>query len=190
MWPSKHLRYYQNLRQSGFTLLEMLIAMALATMLLMTITALFMTFLVSGAKSNIKRTLIREGQYALSQMEFMLRNADTLKLNSAFKTCDPTMDRIAFYSRDGWSTEFLQATDNGVVKIASVGAQPPPSFQPSLPAQYLTSDSVSITNGPSFACNQTGSTVFVDISFTLTKTSTNGSASEDFKSRVQMRNYN
>lgn len=158
--------------QEGFTLIELLVVTSLLVFLLISISALFMTFLLSGTKLNTRNLVKAEGRHALNQMEFMLRNALELTTNTGGQVCQPGMDRISLLSSDGFETEFR--AQGG--KIASNSAN-------------LTSETVQLVNGPTFDC-ETGATGegYVRISFELSKTVPDAVVTERFSTIVSLRN--
>lgn len=165
--------------QTGFTLVELLITTSLTVMLMLTITTLFMTFLIGNSKTNIRKKVKEEGLTALSQMEFIIKNAHYVE-----GTCSSGTS-IDITSLDGGTTTYRQQTVNGIDKIASTSASTPPV------TKYLTSDSVNISD-LNFACTGETGNRQITISFKLTKNApTLGEESiieEDFKSIVNMRN--
>lgn len=158
--------------QSGFTLIELLVVTSLLVFLLISISALFMTFMLSASRLNTRNTVKAEGRHALNQMEFMLRNALEISTNGNGQVCSTGMNRIALLSSDGFITEF-SALDG---KIASNSAK-------------LTSESVQIVSGPTFDCEY-GATGdgYVRITFELRKTIPDSVISERFSSIVSLRN--
>ena len=91
----------RSAKQAGFTLIELMIVTSLMVILSLTVSALFMTFLITNARTNTKNTLKVEGSYALSQMEFMLRNSIQVVENSNTQVCQSDMDRIRIQSLEG-----------------------------------------------------------------------------------------
>lgn len=167
--------------EAGFTLIELLIVTALIVILSLTVSAMFMTFLVTNARTNTKNTLKVEGSHALTQMEYMLRNSYQLVENSDAQLCQSSMDRIAFESIDGQQTEFYLDDSIDPSKIASNSA-------------YLTSDRVMVQN-LSFSCTEAYSGVrSVTIDFDLSKivpsvsNTTNEASTEHFSAIVSLRN--
>lgn len=160
-------------KQRGFTLIELMVVLALGAMLMLTVTNLFITSLSGRAKTNIRKELKSEGALAMNQLIFLLRNAQPLSV------CDgsPT-DYLELTLNDGETTILTTAAET-TIRIASNSA-------------YLTSESVSVTNSLSFTCDSAsdGNGQYVTIEFTLTKAggSGNTSVSENFKSGVQIRN--
>jgi len=120
----------------GFTLIELLVVTSLLVFLLVSISSLFMTFILGSTKVNTRNLVKSEGRHALNQMEFIIRNSVELAANGAGQTCQIGMNRLALISKDGRQTEFRLL--NG--RIASDSAN----------TANLTSESVTISNGPTF----------------------------------------
>lgn len=155
--------------QGGFTLIELLIVTTLSIMLMLTAAALFTTFLISNNRTDSNQAIKAEGEYAIGQMEFLLRNALELLPNSFDQTCTSGMTEITFKSVDDGITTLVQEDDaNGVARIASNSAQ------------FLTSDSVELVAGPTFDCVESPDKVqqYITISFTLQKNATSFGAEE------------
>jgi type II secretory pathway pseudopilin PulG len=152
-------RSHSHQSQAGFTLIELIIIVSLTIILMLTASALFMTFLISGAKINSTQTVKQEGQYALSQMEFLLRNAVEILPNTLGDECEADMTEIKLKSFDGGETTLLIEDDGGVNKIASNSGV------------YLTSEAVEIADDLNFTCTQSNdeSHPHINISFTLRK---------------------
>lgn len=168
----------------GFTLIELLIVVSLTVILSLAASALFLTSLVSSSKGNALQTVKTEGEYALSQIEFIIRNGLEILPNSAGITCDNDMSELKIRSIDQGTTTFLAETVEGVNKIASNSGI------------YLTSDSVTLVSGPKFDCKQsigTG-TPYVTVQFTLRKGTpglddTREIVERDFQTSVNLRSY-
>ena len=174
---------------AGFTLIELLIVTTISALLLLTVSSVLMTFMLSNNKSGSRQKVVSEGKFALSQMEFLLRNSIKLVPNINNQTCEANMDSIAFSSIDGQYTELLSTIDSaaseesggdGVTKIASMAGLVNPYF--------LTSDAVTIDSGPSFNCVEEGNNKYVEITFTLSKNPSNNFVPETFNSRINLRN--
>lgn len=145
----------------GFTLIEVLIVVTLSIMLMLTASALFLTFLVGGARSTNSQLVKNEGKYALSQIEFLLRNSLLILPNANSQTCEASMDEIVLKGYDNSTTRLfkeLDSTDNKY-KIASNSGV------------YLTSGSVDIVSGPTFSCTKSddGVSQYVSVTFILRK---------------------
>lgn len=120
---------------------------------------IFLTFLVGNTRTTSLHLIKQEGQYALNQMEFLLRNSIELLPNSSGLECQTGMDEIKLKSIDGQTTTLMAEEDGGVDKIASNSGV------------YLTSDSVELIEGPIFDCSQSDDQghPFVNFRFTLRK---------------------
>lgn len=156
----------------GFTLIELLISTTLIVLIMLSVSSLFMTFLIGGSKTNVKKKLSEEGAFALSQMEFLLKNArhiDEL-------TCSSGMNSIRLISIDNGQTTLRRITTGGIGKVASNSA-------------YLTSDAVDVPlGGLLFNCSGEAGNRQVEIYLTLDKTSPDGNQTETFHSIVNVRN--
>ncbi len=62
--------------QAGFTLIELLVVSTIFVLLMAASSGLFINFMVSGAKTNINQKLKQEASDALTQIEFLIRNAE------------------------------------------------------------------------------------------------------------------
>lgn len=147
-------------KQAGFTLLELLIIVSLSVMLMLSSSALFITFLLGNTKVNRMQSIKNEGEYAMAQMEFLLRNSLSLEPNNETFVCQADMESIAVKSIDGGVTTFFAEQDSDLQdKIASNSGI------------YLTSGDVTLLDGPTFDCSESAdkSARYVTISFTLRK---------------------
>lgn len=146
---------------SGFTLIELLIVVSLSVMLMLSASSLFMTFLLGNTKVARMQLIKHEGEYVMSQMEFLLRNAVQLVANDDGEICERDMTSIAFISIDSGETLLNKSVDpsDSKEKIASNSAK------------FLTSGDVDIINGPYFDCTESEDklTQYVGIRFTLRK---------------------
>jgi prepilin-type N-terminal cleavage/methylation domain-containing protein len=177
--------------QAGFTLIELIMVVTLSVILMLGASALFMTFLVSNTKVTSQQELKNEGEYALRQVEFLLRNATKLVAdpnNSACVNnptvscyCSANMFKISLKSRDDGITT-LSAQDG---KIASDSGTAVNS------GVYLTSSDYTLNN-LRFDCtgNANGSSPYVQVRFTLSKgtASNDDYVTQDFSTGVSLRN--
>lgn len=148
-----------RLNNYGFTLLELLIVVSLTVMLMLSASALFLMFLISNTKGNALKTVSAEGDYALSQMEFIIRNAIEILPNTAGITCAADMDELVVRSVDNGITTLTSEDVDGVAKIASNSGI------------YLTSGAAELIAGPEFDCTavEAGNSQYITIQFTLRK---------------------
>jgi prepilin-type N-terminal cleavage/methylation domain-containing protein len=176
----------QDPNQAGFSLIELLIVVSISILLMLAASSLFMTFLIGSAKTNSAKLIKNEGEYALAQMEFLLRNATEILSvddNGVIKTCENNMGAIRFRSIDNGITTLTRSVDptDSQFKIASNSG-------------FLTSSGLTLVSGPTFNCAQSDDSVsqYVTINFTLRKGSPGVDEArdiiqQDFTSGVQIR---
>ncbi|MCB9813645.1 MAG: prepilin-type N-terminal cleavage/methylation domain-containing protein [Pseudomonadales bacterium] len=168
------LKYISSSKNKGFTLIELVISMSLITLLMLGISSLFMTFLLGSSKTNTKKTVKEEGIHALSQIEFLLKNA--LYVDENITPCTSGMTSIAIISADNGTTTFAKITDvDNYEKIASNSSA-------------LTSGAVTISSDPKFDCNGPVGNRQIGIDFELQKITPDGTVTEHFNSIVNLRN--
>ncbi len=143
--------------QAGFSLIELMIVVSITVMLMLAASTIFMTFLVGNTRTTSNQLIKQEGQYAINQMEFLLRNSLELLPNNSGIKCETGMTEIRFKSLDNGTTTLMKETDDGVDKIASNSGI------------YLTSDAVELIEGPIFDCMQTDDEgkPYINFRFTL-----------------------
>lgn len=148
-------------KQAGFTLVELLVIVSLSVMLMLTSSALFLTFLLGSTKVSRMQLIKNEGEHAMAQMEFLLRNAVQILDNGYGQTCELGMNAITFESIDSGVTTLTKENDSSdsTDKIASNSGI------------YLTSGDVTITDGPTFNCSESEDKIaqYITIRFTLRK---------------------
>lgn len=150
----------QSIKQAGFTLIELLVVVTLSIMLMLAASALFFMFLISNTKAGAVQRVKNEGEYALEQMSFLLRNALELQPNNLDQVCEENMSQISFISIDNQITTLGSYVDpsDGATKISSNSG-------------YLTSSGVDVVSGPEFDCTESsdGANQYVTITFILRK---------------------
>lgn len=172
--------------KKGFTLMEVLIATGIVAGLSIVIIQLFLTTVRSNAKTEIIKETKQNGDFALSVMERMIRNAKSIT-----STCDGSArNSISFINPDNTSTTLQCNAATGVARIESVGP----------PSTYLTGANVTLgTTCDSltpkiFTCDSDtlGLPSAVTISFQMRERSSSGDTFETsrvtFQTRVNLRN--
>lgn len=146
---------------AGFTLIETLVTVTLSVMLMLGAASLFMIFLIGSTKVGATQQIRAEGEFALEQISFLLRNAIDIETNRYGQTCQPDMQEIVFRSYDGGQTILFAETDpnDNLPKIASNSGT------------YLTSGAVQLVDGIEFDCVESGDgrNNYVNVTFTLQK---------------------
>lgn len=177
----------QQFRYSrGYTLLELLVVMSILVLIMLSASALFLSSTLGNTRTVRTQIVKNEGKFALTQIEFILRNAVQIIPNSQGQTCQTGMSELYVLSYDNKLTRLLKETDtsDSKSKIASNSGV------------YLTSGSVNITSGPTFDCQESSdkTTQFVTVTFTLSKGNattdqTKEIISETFKTSASIRSF-
>lgn len=177
---------------AGFTLIELLVVATLTVLIMMTVTTVFMTFLITSYKANIQQRVKNEGERALSQIEFTLRNAQRLSPNLDGSTIcnndpDVPMTSLGVEGLDGYKT-ILQAYPAGAeARIASHSTAINDYY-------YLTSDDTTLSN-LKFTClaGEDANVYYITVSFDLKigtgTTRDRETAIESFQSGLTLRNF-
>ncbi|PWU22890.1 hypothetical protein C5B42_04880 [Candidatus Cerribacteria bacterium 'Amazon FNV 2010 28 9'] len=170
--------------QDGYTLIELIVVVAITILLLVTVISMFYTAFVSGGKTTATEAVKEAGQYAMSQMEFFIENAHRLVPNADATTCAVGMSSLGLQNQDLGTTIFQSETVGNDVRLASNSGT------------YLTPSGMSVTSGPTFSCTQPAdsSPATITISFTLQKGVVGVDKARDivtipFQSQVTLRNY-
>lgn len=110
-------------KPAGFTLIELLVVASLTVIIMLSVVSMLMTFLLASQKATAKQKVKSEGERALAQIEFILRNSQKLVPGlDAGVTCNNDavnpMTNLGIEGLDGYTT-ILQAYPTGTPKIAS-----------------------------------------------------------------------
>jgi len=134
--------------QSGFTLLELLVAAGVISFLSIIITQVLFSSMHLNTKTEVIKELKQTGDMALSTMSRMIQNSASV----AVSVCDQTpLSEIAITGQDGGVTTLGCSDVGGVSRISSASASP--DIPPVIRESYLTSDAVTlITNGQLTGC--------------------------------------
>jgi len=160
-------------RSLGYTLIELVVVAALIGIIGVVSVSLFLTSLSGGGKSSGTNEVRANGDYAITQIERMIRNA--IRIEGA---CTQDMTSLSLLNSDGNTTTF--STLDG--RVASNSA-------------YLTSSSSQVSGAIDFDCEQSvdGAPGLVTVSFILNKanalTNRFESVQVEFSTSVQLRTY-
>lgn len=174
--------------QRGFTLLEVLISVAVMSVIGTIIAQSFFTTTRSSAKVEILKDTKQSGDFAMSVMERMIRNASDITTSCA--STGTTVDSISIRSTDGGVTTFQCALNGGVTRIASSSANG---------IVYLSATNVTLggtvceESSLEFVCASNPSAgKSVKIQFSLSQKGTGGNQSErastSFQTTINVRN--
>lgn len=169
--------------QCGFTLMEMLIATSIVAMLSVVVVQLFLTTIRSNTKTELLKETKQSGNFVLSVIERMLRNAISIT-----SVCDGTpQNSVTIVNPNRESTTFSCVESGGIVYIASN-------------TDRMTSSNVSLGSSCDslspkiFTCDVSslGLPSAVTISFQLKQKTSSGDTFETsastFQTRVNLRN--
>ncbi|MCC6711200.1 MAG: type II secretion system protein [Candidatus Pacebacteria bacterium] len=179
----------KNNTNRGFSLLELLIVAGLSVMVMMTVTTLFLTFIITSRKSNIKQKVHAEGEEALNKIEFILRNSQKLVPGLDGATIcnndnDNPMTDIAIQGLDGYVTT-LQTYPLTDGQIASYSTAINDYY-------YLTSDETELSNLEFICLSGEENAYYVNVSFDLKigsgASSDKETAVEHFQTGITLRN--
>ena len=171
-----------NRQATGFTLIEILVAVGLLAIIAVIGSNMFFTTLRNSTKSKTLTTVKQNGDYALATIERLIRDSEKVITNSDGSLCAVGMNKIKTKRLDGSEVEFTcegEGTANGL--IASNSAR-------------LTSSDVKV-DSCSFDCSSQGEFYpqVVAIDFTLSQaavtTRPEEQASVNFKTTVTTRNF-
>ncbi len=172
--------------QEGFTLLEVVVATAITVIMMIAASGLFLATVRTNTKDSQLSSVKTDGDYALSQMEFLLRNAIAVvpnPLTPVAPSCTLAMPSISFKLLDGGITT-LQTTNSLIASKSSTAALP----------VYLSTPATTLTN-LNFDCSQAGTNygTYVTVSFTLSKNEANSNLpntiTQSFQTGVSIRSY-
>lgn len=131
---------------AGYSLIEMLVVITLLVMMSLVATSLFLNTLTGSNKTAINLTVKQQGEYAMSQMVSMIRNARRIDACST--------GSLTILNQDEQTTTFSLS---GTQLASNSGV-------------YLTGSDVYVSQGPVFVCtNSNGVYTFANITFSLKK---------------------
>ena len=158
-------RRAEQRQQTGFTLVELLVVVGITAMVMITVSTIFMTFLLSNARTNARRVIQSDGNTAMTQIEFEIRNAKSV-------TCS---GGTTLHVTNG-NNETLIIEKNSSTSKLLIGTR------------VITSQTiVASTGGPTFTCNPTNSQVKVKFGLNINDDFSH-ELTQNFESTVQVRN--
>ena len=148
------MRYYSDKKQSGFTLLEILVTVSVIGVMGILISQVFFTTTKINTKTELLKDMKQNGQFAMDTLTRMIR-AST-EITSTCSTTGTQSTSIQITNPNGQTTTFGCALDSsGATRIASVSASA---------TEYLTSQNVSL-GGSSCSSDPNMSLSFVCTSY-------------------------
>lgn len=180
---------------SGFSLAELLIAVAvLAVVVIISSDILFTTF-KSTFKAELAKDARQNGIYALSVIENNLRDAKQLTENSDAQACASNMKKIKIINQDGTETEFssFYSHTEGSTKIKKVDYDASGAV---INDQFLTANNITLASDIGFDCTviTAGEPEKIRIYFTITQKGSSVRPEErisvPFETTVYRRSFN
>lgn len=186
------LRKFQYMKHGyltgGFTLLEMVVSIAIVALVAVVLSQIFLVTLRTNAKTEISKDMKQNGELALESMVRMIQRAKAI--TSTCVSTGTTSQSLQITNDDNGVTTLECLVDGNAVRLASSSANG---------TEYLTSDNVTLggtTCGEStlsFVCyGAAGLPASVTISFQLSKAGMSAQSfeqsSESFQTTATMRN--
>lgn len=171
----------KNSNQNGFSLVELIVVVGLTAILAITITAISMSSLLSSSRVRNLVKVKQTGDYALTQMQQLIRNAKTIVECSDTGTTD---DYIIITGQDGGvSTIQTELIATNEYKIASVSGGI---------SRYYNSEEIP-ANSFDLTCTPTSTNPdLVKVTFTLSNNTQSSrvydKSTVDFETSIEIRN--
>lgn len=174
--------------QSGFTLLEMVVSIAIVAMVSVVLSQVFISTLRTNTKSEILKDMKQTGEIALETMVRLIQNAKSV--TTACDYAGSTSQSLTLINADDGQTTLECIYDGSITRLASTSAQG---------VEYLTTPNVTMggtscaTSTLSFVCKGgAGVSSSVSISFSLAQSGVAAGvfeqSSEAFQTSAGMRN--
>lgn len=178
----------KKIRQSGFTLLEMVVSIAIVGLLSTVLSQVFVTTLRTNTKTELLKDAKQNGELAMETMVRLIQNAKSV--TSLCEEAGSVSQSIILQNADEGETTLECVLDGTSTRLASTSATG---------TEYLTSASVTmggttcLGSSLSFTCKGgPGVSSSITISFDLAQAGVAGSAfeqtSESFQTGAVMRN--
>lgn len=173
----------------GFSLIELITVVSItAVVSLVSVSVLINSQLRSTKATTIGR-IRQEGDFATTEIGYLLRNARYLLPNQFGQTCGDSMSSIRLGMGDGNIIELYTDSTSRIASNSGTVITVPP-------AAYLTSSAVELKNALQFTCQQQPyqGGALIDFSFTLATGDEELLSDESyyeqvFSSRVYIRSY-
>lgn len=177
-------------RESGFTLLELLVSIVIISIVSVLIVQTFFTTVKTNTKAEALRDTKQHGDYALEVITRMIRNARSIE--SACSEGGTVLGSLVLRSRDNYVSTLTCSATEGITRVASVSAE-------TEVVEYLTGTNVTLgstdcgASNLTFTCNSyRGVPASVDVSFSLYQQAPEAEAAlrsrTDFNTTITLRN--
>lgn len=177
-----------EIKQQGFTLIEMVVSIAIIAVVGVALTQVFIATIRTNTKTELLKDVKQNGELALETMTRLIQNAK--EITSACSIDGTSSTSLTVVGKDSGETTLECSLDGTTTRVASVSAQG---------TAYLTSGNVTLGGGScaastlAFTCfGAAGIPTSVTITFDLAQLGNPGQAfeqaSETFQTSVSMRN--
>lgn len=183
-----------NITKEGFTLVEIMIVVALIATLMTIASTTFFNLMQGANKTEIIKEVKENGDYAISVLQLKIRNARDVTSTCA-TTVGTESNSLSIENPDG-STSTFQCIQNGTAYVLQEIIIPSPSPTPQI--TFITNPSVTIVPDCSsvtiFTCKTglDGKSKQVSITFSLAQANVSVGQSEkstqNFSTQVSVRN--
>jgi len=174
--------------QNGFTLLEMVVSLAIISIVSLVLSQVFILALRTNTKTEVLKDVKQNGEIAMETMVRMIQSAE--QVTSACSDTGATLSSLVIVNDDGGVTTLGCSVDGTSTRISSTSAQG---------TSYLTSGNVTLGDSSCagatllFTCyGASGVPTSVTISFSLSQAGVGGQAfeqsNESFQTTATMRN--
>lgn len=175
------------MRQAGFSLIELITVVAITAIVSLVSVNVLVTSQLRSTRANIISQVRREGDFAMQEITFLLRNAKYITANQFQQVCQDDMNAIRVVDQNGGTVELYLDVD----RIASNSGDTVSED----PASYFTSPAVMVT-GLRFSCRQEPSErgAFVEVEYTVEsgseeELSTESYYAQEYAGNVYVRSY-
>jgi len=128
----KQKKEFCHRNTNAFTLIEVLVVTALTVILMISSTALFLSFMASSSRVNYEQKIKSEGKTILDHVGFLLRNGKKINF------CSENLTQLTITNLDEYETTLLIQNDGTYDRIASTST--------ATDTVYLSSIATSVNN--------------------------------------------
>lgn len=179
----------QHFHQAGFSLIELITVVSITAIVSLVSVSVLINSQLRNTKASTISKVREEGEFAVREMSYLLRNARYILPNQFGQTCSENMGAIRVALGDG---NIIELYTDASSRIASNSG----SLITTPPASYITTTSVKMKDALSFSCRQEPyqGGALIDFSFTLASgdedvVSQDSFYEQQFSSRVYVRSY-
>ncbi len=133
------------MKHAGFSLIELITVVAITAIISLVSVNVLVTSQIRSTRANTISQVRREGDFILSSITYLLRNARYLEANQFSQVCINQMTAIRVVDQNGGTVEIYLDQERVASNSGTLLTDPP--------AAYLSSPTVEVT-GLTFDCQQ------------------------------------